>query len=365
MYNIKIYGRPWINLYKVLSPKKIESNYAFSETVDFGQQEFTFSYYWGRFVENSIEWTVDLFKNRNIVEVYQDWILIYTWWVVSIIEKEDKKWYRFDIKISWLASLLSKVVYSGSLSITNPTTAILQCISEVNTKLGLNIDVTKVQTYTNPYNWKIKNARNCVDVLSQAMEKTKDRYFFINEQREAIFQPYTSWASEELIFWEEVSAISVETDTTLLINKVYIKWRFTTRTEIRAEDPDNPWSFINVWVDDILIWDVIVEDAVSIAANWLLETEIYLEQEVDSNSAATEYWEDYLSKQTIQEFNLIRLEKPKQWEWLHPGDNITVRNSEILIRNDIIKKIVYDKDGAVIETKDYESLEQFLETNTA
>ena len=349
MYNIKIYGRPGINLYKVLSPKLIKTNYTFSETINFWQQEFNFSYYWDRFIENSLEWEVDLFNNRNIVELYQDWVLIYTGWVLTVTDKEDKDWFRYEIKVSGLSGLLSKIVPTGAQSVSNPSTAIIDCINDINTKLWLNISTTKIQTYDNPYNWTMKNVKNCADVISQIMEKTKNWYFFINEKREAIFQPYTDWEHQVFIFWQDISIITLQKDTTLMVNKVYINRTYTTYD----------WA----WKPTTISWNVTVLDQNSIDENWLLEKNIYLDNVVNTNAAATNYWEDYLSEQAEQQFNSIVLEKPKERSWLHPGDKITIRNTNATVKSDIIKKITYNRAGAFIQTKDYESLEQFLKPN--
>ena len=313
MYNIKIYDRNWTFL-QTLSEKEISSNYTFSASLNSGYSTLTFEYYWKTKLEH---------KQR--IKIYKSWKSIYQWFISWITKKKDRSWEKQIIKANGLKWLLAYIPYPNWNISNTPSVLLRNLLSST----WINFDLSWIKEYWNTISLSASND-TYLSFLDKILKQIPDRWFFIDSENKVWFTPFEN--KHILTYWNECYNIELIEDSTNYYNKITLKYSW--------------WEYTN-------------QDTEAIEKYWINYL-ILEENDIKNINTAQLRTQSLLKEKWIITTYKVQINSNFDYFSIKPWDILSIRNTERVIEEKIVKQIQYWKDTANILLDSYESLEQYL-----
>lgn len=324
MYNIKIYEIDWTYKF-TLNLKKLKNELSFTAN--------TKSWQWQAVLNLDLDFDYSQINTTDIIKVYLDTILIYTWIVQNIYRKITNNYQEIELPLLWLWTLTNYLLYKDTwvyefTKTQDPADTIRDIIDYVNTIYPnwLFYDWTSIIDYWTSF-WIDFENETCFSAL-QKVTDTTNYYLFIDKDWKVYFKPKESTPTHKLTVWKDVESISFQEDSEKLVNKLVLEYKTWTKT---------------------------YEDATSQTTYWIRELYLVKTDLVDVTSA-DEFWDNYIleNKNPINKTQIV-VNKNFNIESIKINDTIIVKNFSFDIDNLIIVKYSYTNDKIKIDLEEFDS----------
>lgn len=324
-FNYKVYSLSWTYKFTI-NEKDIKSDVRFTANNTWWQWQYQLLLNYS--FENSN------IVNTDIIKVYRDTVLIYTWIVQDVVRTITNNYEQITLPLLWLWTLPTYILYKDWWSYTFTKTQdpaqtvrdIIDYINTVYTAWWLSYDWSSIVNYWTNVSIDFEND-SCFDALKKCLETTNFT-LFIDRDWKVYFKWKPVSATHTLTVAKDVEQINLEEDSERLTNKLILKHKTTT----------TPY-----------------EDVTSQTTYWLREIFIN-DQSLANQAAADEFWNNYiaenkdpLSKTNIIINNNFDIDTIKVW------DTIEVKNFNFTISNLLIVKYTYNTNKITIFLEDFDS----------
>lgn len=324
MFNYKVYWLDWAYKFTI-NEKTIKSDINFTAN------------------ENSWQWQLRLLMdlnfennqiiNTDIIKIYKETILIYTWIVQDVFRKINNNFEEIELPLLWLWTISTYILYQDTWNYSfnknqDPSQTIKDIIDYINTVYTagwLSYD-TSIETYWTSVSIDFEND-TCFKALKKCIEAT-DFKLFIDKDWKVYFKSKPVNVIHKITVWKDIEQINLEEDSEKLVNKLILKRKsWTTNYE-------NTTSQTNYWLKEKYL------SKSDLADIW----------------SANEFWNNYITenKDPKQKTKII-LNKNYDLESIKILDTIKVLNFNYLIDNLQVVKYSYSVDKISLELETFDS----------
>lgn len=348
MYNFKKYSHNGDFISEI--PQKFIKNIpTFHETINSGQWELSLE-----FSENISE---NFLKFWELVKIFYDWKIIYSWFV-SRIEKNFSEKNSIVFYLIWLFDILRNFqtfwlpTYYKSIDKINKNTV------NWKTKNFLKEMIDYLNITSNNFNF---DERKILDLSSEKNDLIRWTFLdFLNHFLKNFSMNFHIWAdwflkiweqnNFTLIFWKDISEIKIDTETSEIVNKAQFEIKYL---------------LVGDWSSDNMVQYEYLEDEESIKKIWLKYKSLWskhfwtiLISELDKfNEKKQNYMREIFEKYKKPTLNIKLKIFDKKYFWvLKVLDTLTIKNFSEEIENKKIVKISYNSDYMEVELENFNSL---------
>lgn len=326
MYQIKCYDLA--KVYKrTINPNVIKSRISFTKQINW--------WAWQLILQLDLSLDNSDYIQGDIIEVYNfaSWSsnLVYVWYINEIIKKSTN-YAETELRINWLASLLTKVIYNVAWNFTttlsaDPYVSAQAVVTYFNTKYNYLTASWSNTWVTINYTLDYTDSFKVIDDLN----KLSQTYYWYLNNYTLNFKPKPWTATHTFTLQKDLVELTLEEDTSELVNKLYLTYNWWTNT---------------------------YSDATSITTYWLRESYI-TDTSIANNASANEYWNKYITdnKNPKQKIKLT-INNLADINNINPWDTCKIRNSKKVFNDNLlISKIQYNQYSI---TLDLESFDNFI-----
>jgi len=325
MFNYKVYNLSWTYKFTI-NIKDIKNLISFTANENWGQ--------WQCKLLLNYNFETTTIVNTDIIHIYKDTTLIYTWIVQDVFRKINNNFEEIELPLLWLWTLPTYLLYKDSWNYVfsknqDPSQTIKDIIDYINTIYTagwLSYDVWSIETYWTTVDIDF-DYDNCLEALIKCIETTNFK-FFIDRDWKVYFKSKPVSATHTLTVWKDIEQINLEEDSENLINKLLLEYKS---------------------------WILPYEDIASQGNYWLKEKYLSKTDLIDIASA-DEFWNNYIElyKNPINKTSII-LNKNFNLENIKVWDTIKVKNFNYIINNLQIVKYSYTIDKIKLELEIFDS----------
>ena len=313
MYNIKIYDRNWV-FKTTMSEKLIHCGYSFSASVNWGYSGLNFEYFGNMEIQH-----------RDRVKIYKGTQVIYQGFVNWITKLSDRSGEKQVIATGWMLGLLAFKPYPNWEKSWNPS----ELIREVFDKIGQGFETNAIKEYPGTITIKVENL-TYLWFLQELLKLTKDWTLFIDAENAVHFNPVGD--KHQLTYGLDCFKIDIAEESSNYFNAITLNYDWGN-VSIKDE----------VWIKTYGISELVVDES----------------QIKDKTTA------EFRIKALLQEKSIIKscrvsVNNEYNFTKIKPWDRISVRNTNWIIENKIVKQVQYWPNTAVVTLDSYQTLEHFI-----
>ena len=328
-YDIKVYNKDW-TFKTTVNPNIVMNDISFTENVNWWQWQLALNLALS-FNDNSFQgW--DLVKVVLYNERYTQWKQIYFWYISQITRKYDtNKWY-ISLTCLWIASLLNKILFSGSYAWTIES-ILNQVITKFNSNYNNIITIWQIDEYSESVSFKFDSNNTCKDVID-TLSKTANYYWFIDSEWKFYFRKKLSQQNHIIANQYAIETMSLNYSFEWIVNKFYL---------------EREWINMQVYEDE------------NSQNNYWIKEKYELSNTIVNQATQDEYWNNYIAQnKDPKNASSIVVNSKYDIESISPWDTVSVVNTEYSIRNLLIEKITYTPIRITLTLEENETLRNVI-----
>ena len=324
-YDIKTYNKDG-TFKTTINPNCVMNDISFTENVNGGQGQLLLNLALS-FADNSFQWW-DLIKVILFNDRYKQGKQIYFGYISQITRKYDaNKWY-IQLTCLWIASLLNKIIFSGSYAWTI-TSVLTQIINKFNSNYSGLITIEQIDDYPESVSVEFDNIITCkkaIDMLSE----TANYYRFVDSEWKFFFREKMTQTNHIVANQDSVETMSLNYSFENIVNKLYL---------------ERSWGTLATY-----------EDATSQNNYWIKEA-YEVETTIANQSTQDEFGNNYIAQnKDPKNASSVVINNKYDIESIVPWDTISVVNTEYSVKNLLIEKIQYTPIRITLTLEENETL---------
>lgn len=328
-YDIKTYNKDG-TFKTTINPNCVMNDISFSENVNGGQGQLTLNLALS-FGDNSFQWW-DLIKVVLFNERYKQGKQIYFGYISQITRKYDANKGYIVLTCLWIASLLNKIVFSGSYAWTI-TNILTQIINQFNSNYSGLISIEKIDDYPESVSVDFDKSTTCQKAINMLAE-TANYYRFIDSEWKFFFREKLTQTNHIVSNQHSVETMSLNYSFENIVNKLYL---------------ERDWGTVATY-----------QDATSQNNYWIKEKYI-IESSIANQTTQDEFGNNYIAQyKDPKNASTIVINTEYDIESIVPWDTISVVNTEYNVKNLLIEKIQYTPIRITLTLEENETLRDVI-----
>lgn len=326
----KVYS--YNNIYKfTLSGDRVFSKFSFSSQINWWQ--------WTATLQTNFQRNEASIIYGDIVKVYDNMNLLYTWFVVWIKRKFTKNMNNTEYSLVWIGSIFTQKLYEVWWSYifaknAEPKDIIEEIISKVNANHNLFTHVWTIATYWSNILVNYDNV-DCFSAINTVIDTTGRKRHIDSK---GVFRCWTDTQFTTHLFklQEDIEEVTINEDWTNLVNDMILK--------------TSSWTYS---------WN----DATSQTLYWIRQKYINnssLDNWPTVTARQSTYFED--NADTKAKMTLVFNRKNSTIDTVIPWDIINIQNTNDDLRNLKVSAIKWDIEKVTVEIKLIENYTQILQS---
>lgn len=324
-YDIKVYNKDG-TFKSTINPNVVMNDISFTENVNWWQWQLTLNLALP-FEDNSFQgW--DLIKVVLYNERYVQGKQIYFWYISQITRKYDTNKGYIQLICLWIASLLNKILFSGSYAWTI-TSVLNSIISKFAIDYPSLITIEQIDDYPESVSVDFDTSINCQRAINK-LQEISNYYRFIDSEWKFYFRKKLTQQNHIVSNQYSVETMSLNYSFEWIVNKYHL---------------EREWGSVSVY-----------EDATSQSNYWVKE-KYDIQASIANQMTQDEYWNNYI-KQNKDPKNASQIVVNSKYdiESIVPWDTISVVNTEYSVKNLLIEKIQYTPSRITLTLEENETL---------
>lgn len=325
-YEIKVFDKSW-NYITTINPNVVMNDVSFSETTNWWQWQMSLNLALD-FGDTTFHWW-EIVKVILYSERYKQGKQIYYWYVSQVARIYDiNKWY-IRIICLWIASLLTKIMYSWNYEWTAQE-LLTAIIWKFNTEYSWNL----INIWTiDPYEWTISLSLEQNITCSKAIDKIAEicnYYWFVDSEWTFTFKQKFTQTNHILANQKVVENIELNYNIESLTNKFFLE-----RKDWTVKTYENTTSQNLYWIKE----------------------QFQKQTSLESESTQDDFWNSYIEQYSSpKNASKVVVNSEYNIESIIPWDTITIVNTTYEIKNLVIEKINYTPNRITLTLEENESI---------